>query len=104
MAEDNQGDAEAPDVLVANYQLPTGETPLIFIGLSKEARDYLSQERVHGIELHALGIPLTVMIFGGETIEEVKERMRRVAERHGVPLREGARTPAPNAPGSTAKN
>lgn len=63
--------------------------PILAVGLSAAAWDYIKDGKTHNIDCVKLGIPLRLMIFGGDTRESILKKLREDAKDYGIDVKDG---------------
>ena len=63
--------------------------PLVTLGVSKAAWEYMKDGKSHTFDLTAAGIPLRLIMFGGETKAGMIESLRAQGEAWGLTVNDG---------------
>lgn len=63
-------------------------TPLVALGVSKAAWEYMKDGKTHTFDLTRAGIPVQIVLFGGDTPESILADLKQSAPQWGVTLRD----------------
>lgn len=68
-------------------QTPDG-VPLVVLGVSKDAWEYMKDGKSHTFDLVKAGLPLRLMLFGGETKEQMLESLKEQGKAWGLTVQD----------------
>lgn len=70
----------------------TDDVPLMTIGVPQAAWDYMKDGKTHTFDLTPMGVPLKLMIFGGESHDAVTKTLFEAASKAGIVVNDMRRT------------
>lgn len=61
-----------------------GSAPLVLLGVSAAAWEYMRDGKTHTFDLTSLGLPLKLVMFGGTTRGAVTQEIEKINEARGL--------------------
>jgi hypothetical protein len=80
--------SESKDTLFSIFNRPDGEPPLVCIGLTPEAWKDLANKNTKAIDLRQAGVHIQLLVYAGETYEELADVVKGAAADNGATLEE----------------
>jgi hypothetical protein len=65
---------------------PSDVGPILTLGISEAAWDYMRDGKTHTFDLTSLGVPMKLMLFGAKTQEAALQTLKAAAARQDIPL------------------
>lgn len=62
--------------------------PIVVLGVSKEAWEYCKDGKSHTFDLTRAGIPIRIMLFGGETKTQMLESLKEQGKAWGLQVQD----------------
>jgi hypothetical protein len=56
-----------------------GLGPMLLVGISKDAFEYMKDGKTHDFDLSSIGVPIKMVLFGASTFEEARATVERMA-------------------------